>query len=98
MKTFPANCSFNVTTEVCCTSIDEDTVILDLKSGTYFGLNSIGTRIWNLLQESKTVSEIRNLLLEEYEVEIAECESTLQQLLQKLVKAELIEMKIEETT
>lgn len=73
-------------------------MILDLKSGTYFGLNSIGTRIWNLLQESKTVSEIRNLLLEEYEVEIAECESTLQQLLQKLVKAELIEMKIEETT
>ena len=29
-----------------------EAVILNLKSGQYFGLNEVGTRIWNLIQET----------------------------------------------
>ena len=31
-----------------------EAVILNLRSGQYFSLNDVGTRIWNLIQEPKT--------------------------------------------
>jgi len=41
-----------------------EAVILDLKSGVYYGLNDVGTRIWHLIQEPKTLNEIQDAILE----------------------------------
>ena len=46
-----------------------EAVILHLKSGEYFGLNEVGARIWNLIQEPKRVDAVLESVLEEYEVE-----------------------------
>ncbi len=43
--------------------------ILDLKGGTYYGLDAVGARLWSLLQEFRTVEEIWDVLVHEYEVE-----------------------------
>jgi hypothetical protein len=43
-------------------------VLLDLASGTYFGLNDVGTRIWQLLEAGKPLPHIADALAEEYEV------------------------------
>src|SRR5450759_422120 len=43
--------------QVSC-ALDEDTVILHLGSGTYYGLNAVGSTIWNLIQEPRTIAEI----------------------------------------
>lgn len=72
-----------------------ESVILHLKSGVYYGLNDIGAQIWNLIQQPKTVRELRDSILQEYEVEPAQCESDLLALLQDLAAAELIEVKDE---
>ena len=61
-----------------------DVAILATKAGGYYGLDAVGARIWNLIQEPKTVPEIRDTLLEKYDVERERCERDLLALLQRL--------------
>jgi len=75
--------------------LDGEAVILNLKTGVYHGLDVVGARIWTLLQESKTINEVINTLLAEYEVEPERCERELLALLQKLADQGLIEVKSE---
>ena len=67
--------------------------ILDLKAGVYYGLDAVGARIWSLIQEPRTVNEIRDILLEEYEVEPERCERDLLELLQRLADEGIIEVE-----
>jgi hypothetical protein len=78
--------------QVSCDLVDEG-IILDLKSGVYFGLNAVGAHIWKLIQEPKTVNEVRDALLEEYNVEFKRCEQDLIVLLHELAAHGLIEIK-----
>ncbi|NEP08857.1 MAG: PqqD family protein [Symploca sp. SIO1A3] len=84
-----------VTKEQVSSELNGEAVILDMKSGTYYGLNSIGASIWNLLQQPKSVAEIRDSLLAEYEVEPEQCDRELLALLQDLGTKGLIEIKDE---
>jgi hypothetical protein len=70
-----------------------EAAILNLKSGVYFGLNPIGARIWELIQEPKGAKEIVEALLQEYDVERERCEADVMQLLQDLSEHGLIEVK-----
>ena len=70
-----------------------EAAILNLKSGVYYGLNSVGARIWSLIQEPKTVEDIRDTILNEYDVDPERCESDLLQLLQQLAAEGLIEVQ-----
>ena len=72
--------------------LDGEVVILNLKDGVYYGLNSIGSRIWALIQEPRTVREVRDTLLQEYEIEEECCTQELLALLQDLASHELIEI------
>ena len=72
-----------------------EAVILDLKSGKYYGLNTVGASIWNLIQEPITIGDIRDAVLEEYDVETERCESDLITLIQKLAAERLLEFKNE---
>jgi hypothetical protein len=70
-----------------------EVAILNLKAGVYYGLDDVGARIWTLLQEPKTVSEIRDVLLQEYDVEADRCKRDLLALLQRLVNEGLVEVE-----
>lgn len=70
-----------------------EAAILDLKSGIYYGLDAVGARIWELIQQPKAVSEIHQALLEEYEVESERCLSDLLNILQSLSDNKLIEVR-----
>ncbi|MBE9213097.1 lasso peptide biosynthesis PqqD family chaperone [Plectonema cf. radiosum LEGE 06105] len=69
-----------------------EAVILNMKSGIYHGLNEVGARIWNLLEQPKTVKEVKQVLLEEYEVEAEACTNDLFSLLNNLKAAGLIKV------
>ena len=75
------------------TSLEEEAVILNLGDGVYYGLNVVGARIWDLLQEPRTVREILNIILVEYEVEPQRCRQDLLILLKELAAKKLIEVK-----
>src|SRR2546428_13535401 len=70
-----------------------EAAILNLRSGVYYGLDAVGARIWSLIQEPKTVEDIRDTILNEYDVEPERCESDLLQLLRQLAAEGLIEVQ-----
>jgi Coenzyme PQQ synthesis protein D (PqqD) len=72
-----------------------ESVILNLKSGTYYGLNELGSVIWEFIQEPKTVADICESILQEYEVDAETCESSVQDLLSDLINAQLVEIRNE---
>jgi coenzyme PQQ synthesis protein D (PqqD) len=57
-----------VARDVVFRDLDGEAVLLDLKTGVYFGLDPIGTRIWHLLRERCRLAEIRDALAGEYDV------------------------------
>ena len=67
--------------------------ILDLKAGMYYGLDGVGARVWDLIQEPRDVGDIRNILLREYDVAPERCELDLLTLLQRLADEGLIEVR-----
>ena len=76
--------------QVMARTIGDETVILDLASGTYFGLDPVGARIWELLGDGKTLAEICEQMLEEYEVSREELERDTLRLAQELADQGLI--------
>ena len=54
--------------DVAFREIDREVVILDLESGSYFGLNSVGSRAWMLVTEGRSLQEVHDALLAEYDV------------------------------
>jgi hypothetical protein len=73
--------------------LDGEAVILHLSNGVYYGLNSVGTRVWNLIQSPISASQILEVLLAEYEVDAAVCEKELLDLLNGLSDRGLITIK-----
>ena len=67
-------------------------VVLHLDSGQYYGLNEIGTLVWNMVQTPKTVNEIKKGIFEKYEITEEVCEQDLLKLLQELMENDLIEI------
>jgi hypothetical protein len=72
-----------------------ETVILGLTAGRYFGLDAVGARVWQMIQTPAAVSDVRNAIVAEYEVDPARCEADLLALLQKMLDAGLVEVKSE---
>ncbi len=72
-----------------------EAAILNVKSGVYYGLDPVGARIWNLMQEPRAVVEIQNAITDEYDVEPERCARDLATLLEKLLAEGLIEVKDE---
>ncbi|MBS1214429.1 MAG: coenzyme biosynthesis protein PqqD [Proteobacteria bacterium] len=65
-------------------------VILDLKSSSYFGLDEVGVRLWQLLQADPSLQAACDTLLAEYDVEPAQLEDDLIKLLDQLAEAGLV--------
>jgi len=70
-----------------------EAAILEMTSGIYYGLNAVGARVWDLIQEPKRVSEVCATLLEEYDVEAERCQRDLLALLEELVAKGLVESR-----
>lgn len=68
-----------------------ETVLLNLNTGVYFGLDPIGTRIWRLLQTGQPLGVIRETLCEEYDVGASRLEDDLSRFLRELGRHGLIE-------
>jgi hypothetical protein len=45
-----------------------ETVLLNLESGVYYGLDTVGTRVWQLLTQGRTIAGVCDTMIEEYDV------------------------------
>jgi hypothetical protein len=66
------------------TELDDEMVLLNLETGTYFGLDALGTRIWKLIEQGATEAAIFELLLAEYAVEPPQLRADLSAFLDQL--------------
>jgi hypothetical protein len=60
--------NLNPSSDAVESAVGDETVILHLKSGTYFGLDPMGTRIWAMLKEGVGPADICTRLTEEFDV------------------------------
>lgn len=77
--------------QVSC-ELAEETAILDMKTGIYYGLDPVGARIWELIQQPMAVSGIVAQLLDEYDAEEEQVTQDVILLLSQLQERELIEI------
>jgi len=79
-------------TEQVAAEVEDGVVILNLRDDVYYGLDRVGRRVWALVQAPRTMREIRDTLLAEYEVDPDECERDLRDLLVDLAARGLVEV------
>jgi hypothetical protein len=89
-----ATLSSNVVTQ----EINGETVLLDLASEYYFGLDEIGTRVWQLLAEKKNLRSVVSTLLSEFDVAEATLLADIDKLMQDITKQGLVSLQSSATT
>ena len=81
-----------ISSEVLSQEVDGETVLLDLQSESYFGLDEVGTRIWQLLNDGSNLQAVFDTLLGEYDVKEQQLGKDLQDHIAQLVNAGLISL------
>ena len=76
--------------EVLFRELSGESVLLDLKSQQYFGLNKVGTRIWQLVAEHGTLSAVIDALVAEYDVEPDRLRQDVLKLSQELIERGMV--------
>lgn len=59
--------AFRIPDDVIFRELDGEAVVLNLDTGIYFGLDAVGTRIWQLIEERKPLRIVLDTLIDEYE-------------------------------
>lgn len=75
--------------------LDGQAVVLDLDSGKYFGLNEVGTILWQGLEHGQSLEQITESLMESYEVDRVELQRDLAELVSTLKQRRLLEDRSE---
>jgi hypothetical protein len=79
--------------EMIETEVDGELVALHVDNGTCYGFNGTATRIWALIEQPKRFSELKEALLQEFDVDPSTCETQLKDLLDELAADGLVELR-----
>ena len=79
-----------VSDEVLFQELQGEAVLLNLDSGVYFGLDPVGTRIWQLIIEKEQLLEVTRSMVAEFDVSEEKCAEDLFALVAKLEKQGLV--------
>lgn len=60
--------------DIVASGIDDEVVMMSVENGRYYGLDSIGSRVWELIGKPIKVSELIADLLLKYDVDRGTCE------------------------
>jgi len=71
-------------------TIDGETIIIDLATGTYYSLRGTGGAIWDLLMEGRDSTQLATALAAEYTAPVDEIETAVESFLGELIGASLI--------
>ena len=86
--TFPAR--VKPSEDVVWRNLQGESVLLDLKSGVYFGLDAVGTRMWTLMQDQSDLQVVLQELLAEYDVNEETCAQDLLDLVRAMEEKGLV--------
>ena len=75
---------WQISPEILHSKIDEEVILMSIEADSYFGLDPIASRIWELLEQPLSVEELVEKLMEEYEVDADTCQQDVQALLEDM--------------
>ena len=81
-----------VTQGLTAADLGGEAVVLDAKSGRYYGLNELGARIFELARKPRSVERLATILLQEYDVEAEKLKEDLLAFLHEMEQRQLIEV------
>ncbi len=84
------NQTISLSPDVISQEVSGETVLLDLKSENYFGLDAVGTRVWQLIRDSGDLQVILQTLLDEFDADEARIRGDLDALLAEIADLGLI--------
>ena len=86
------NSRVQVNEDVLFQELQGEAVLLNLKSGIYFGLDAIGTRIWQLFSNHQALPAIVQVITDDYYVTRDRCEADLLTLVSELERQGLVKL------
>ena len=72
--------------------VDGELVALHVENGTCYGFNGTATRIWQMVEQPKRLSELRDALMAEFDVDAETCEQDVRALVKDLESDGLVEV------
>jgi hypothetical protein len=90
MSSLDLETKLKIPPQVMSRLVGDETVILDLASGAYFGLDGVGKRIWESISEGKSLAEATSIIVAEYEVDESQAEVDVMQFVSDLVERGLL--------
>jgi hypothetical protein len=91
------NKSIKISDSIFSQEIDGEMVLLDRESTNYFGLDTVGSTIWKIAQESSNLEEIYRKLIDIYDVSAEILEKDLTNFINQLEQNNIIEVEDIET-
>jgi hypothetical protein len=82
----------SIPTQVMARTVGDETIILDLASGTYYGLDPVGARMWQLMSEGNSLNSVCDSMLGEYEVTREALEGDIRRLTEELQAKGLVSL------
>lgn len=76
--------------ELVSTDVDGEKVMMSIENGEYFGLDPVGSRIWELIENPIRVESLVNLLVDEFDVTKEQCEIDTLEFLNELMEKKLL--------
>jgi len=73
-------------------NLEDKVMMMSVQQGNYYGLDTIGSRIWKLIEQPHSITAVCDTLLEEFEVDREICERDLLMFVQQLAKENLIKV------
>lgn len=76
--------------DVISSDMNGDIALLKIDDRSYYHMNKVGARIWNVIQEPKAIKDLIEIVENEYDIEKEQCKDDIINLLQELLNNELI--------
>ena len=76
--------------DMIAAEMDGDLVMMSVERGAYFGIGGVGTRVWELLEQPRSVDQLCAAIVAEYEIDEATCRTDVTAFVQRLLDEKLV--------
>lgn len=70
--------------------MEDELVMMSMENNAYYGLNSVGRKVWELLESEQTLTSLCDELMKKYDVDSETCHKDVSALIAQLEKAGLV--------
>ena len=81
---------FTLSPDITIRTLEGEAVLLNLQTGAYFGLNKVGTHIWQLYSEGKPLGEVVTGVCQRFEVDAERAQADVEAFTQRLLERGLL--------